>query len=53
MFTRFEFIKNVLNFALFINEKGNTVNTIINTAHEFLFSPYAKLLGNLMIFIGK
>ena len=53
MFACFEFIKNMLNFALFINEEANTVNAVIGASHKFLFTPYTKLLGNLVIFIRK
>jgi len=49
----FEVIKHVLNFTVSVNQEADAVNTVVGFAHKGLFTPDAKLLADLVVFVGK
>ena len=53
MIAGFEIIKNMLDFAIGVDKETNAVNAVVGFAHKGLFTPDAKLLANLVIFIGQ
>ncbi|SAJ30250.1 Uncharacterised protein [Enterobacter cloacae] len=43
----------MLNFTVSVNQETDAVNTVVRFAHKGLLTPDAKLLANLVVFIGK
>lgn len=51
--TGFEVVKHMFNFTVSVNQEADAVNAVIGFTHKRFLTPDAKLLANLVVFVGK